>query len=279
MAKSIFYLNKADCAMAQDLIARDPDVYIEKIHYIGKGVYANSTSGISTLTPVVSPTWGADDFLSTLTSNLLVMDDNGKVCAAKVASNAADAITFDETACLKEEDELTAGTFTAAETYCFMVLTPGSSEYGEFFGEIRNSELTPTEESKKFVSRDPGKLLHKDVTSLMWEIIIPFVQKSSADFLKLFGLTTYGSQTDQHKYGLGPRNATDDFGYRMQFVNKDKHARTEHMRLHKMKFDNTGNWLNKGDSGYLEHPLHADLLANEFYAEGAEYGDIRRTDT
>ena len=88
----VFYLGDYDCTMAQDIIANDPDVYIEKYEYVGQGVYAIETGGTSTLTPSTSPGWTVDDHISTLNRNLTVMDDNGVVATALIADNDADSV-------------------------------------------------------------------------------------------------------------------------------------------------------------------------------------------
>lgn len=278
MAETLFFDSAADIRMAQDFVAQDNDLYISKVHWRGRGVYANSTAGVSTLTPAVSPAWSVDAYNSLINDNLVIYDDNGKACRGKVADTSATAITFDETAMDLEEDETTAPTFTAGLTYDFYILTPSKTVYGNFFGQTKNAELNITDESNKFNSGAPAGLLHKNLQSRMMELTIAYLHRSNADFLKLFGLETYGAQTSQFSYGLGVSDPVEPGPnlYELVFLGYDRQNRAFRVHLWFAKFDMSGNLFNKGDSGDLEHPLHADLLINKFYPAKALYGKIVR---
>lgn len=279
MAKEIFYLGVSDCEMAQDVISKDPDMYIERYEFVGKGVYANATSGTSTLTPATSPAWVADDYISTLSNNLIVVDDNLAVAEGKITDNDATSVTFDETALTLASDDSTAPTFTASATYCFYVLTAAPRvAQGSFWGQIRNSELNITSEYKKLISRDPGELISKNLQSRMFELTIPYVEKAQEDFYDLLALEQIGSQTSQAKYGMGASERSNPF-FRLTALNTDNEGRTITLVMRKVQFDLSGNWWNKGDSGNFEQPLHADLLADQFYPKNARYAVITRTDT
>lgn len=280
MAKT-YFTGLNDENLAKDVIAKTPDVYIQKYEYVGTGVYAIETGGISTLTPATSPAWTVDEFISTVAKNLIVYDDNNKAASALISDNDATSITFDETACLLDEDESTAVTLTAGNTYNFYVLTPSSvtgQTYGPFWGYTEGVELNISDTFMKFKYSTPKKLKFKDLEEREGTIAGGHVNFENTDIIEdIFGAVTYGLQTGQYSYGVGSDPDTDRF-YRLTFVGEDRTGRTIRVIVRKTQFESTGNFFQKAESGHFMAPFNADIVSDGFYPDDADMLQVVRVD-
>jgi len=276
-----YFTGLSDKEIAQEVIAKTPDLYIQKREYGGCGIYALETGGASTLTPSTSPAWSVDEFASTVADNILIIDDNGKVATGKITSNAADSVTFDETALVLEEDGTTAPTFTAGTEYNFRVYTPSSTAgnvWGPFFGLVEGAELSITDTLMKFKYSIPKKMLFQDMEEREGMITGGHVNFVSEDVAKtIFGATEYGDQTSQTALAIGSDPDTDLF-YRLVFDGEDRSNRDWYIRTRDAQFELTGNVFSKAESGHFMAPFTASLLADPFYPDDANMLAMVRAD-
>jgi hypothetical protein len=278
-----YYTGINDIDIAKEVIAKNPDIYIQKREYGGTGVYAieSTGGGTSTLTPATSPGWTVNEFASTVANNLLVQDDNGVVTGGKIIGNDADSIFFDESALVLESDGTTAATLTAGNSYTFRVYSPSSTTgntYGPFFGLIEGAELNITDTFMKYKYSVPKKLLFKDLEEREANITGGQVNFSGTDVAKtLMGAVEYGSQTGQTSLAVGSEPDTNLF-YRPTFVGEDRSNRVWAVRLREVQFEITGNQFGKAESGHFMAPFTADLIADTLYPVNADLMQIIRTD-
>ena len=278
MAKT-YFTNLKDVDLAKEAMAKSGDWYIQYYEYIGSGVYANTTSGISTLTPATSPSWTVNEFASTMARNLLVVDDNSKVASVKVTSNTADAVTFDETDALLEEDGATAATFTAATTYDFYVLTPSAANlYGPFFGYAEGIELSITDEMMQFKYGMPRKMKFQDLAERTGQLTGGHVNIANEDIVDtFFGSANYGSQTSQYAKGIGSEPDTNRF-YRLVNVSSDRNGNAMTIIVRKGQFAMNGNILGASESGHKMYNFTFNILSDGFYPVTADMLQIIRAD-
>jgi hypothetical protein len=282
MALDRFYTGLSDVDLAKDAIAEKPDIYIQKFEYIGTGVYAVDTTGTSTLTPAVAPSWVADDYISTVALNLIVYDDNNKAASGMVADNDTTSITFDETAMTLDEDGSTAPTFTAGNTYNFYVLTPSSitgNTYGPFFGYTEGAELNINDTYMKFKYSTPKALKFKDLEERECQITGIHINFVNEDVMEAFtGGVNFGSQTGQYSKGIGHNPAESNF-YRITFIGDDRNGRSTIVICRKCQFEMTGNIYQNAESGHYAAPFTADLTADGFYPVTSDLIQIIHSDS
>ena len=280
MAKT-YYSGLNDTNLAKDVLAKEPDLYIQKREYSNTGVYAIETGGTSTLTPTVSPAWTIDEFASTVADNLSVYDGNSVVAVGKITSNTAEAITFDEAALVLESDGVTAATLVPGTAYSFKVYTPSSvsgNTYGPYFGLVEGAELNINDTFMKFKKGVPKKLLFKDLEEREGQITggqVNFTNKEVAE--TILGATEYGSQTGQESIAIGSNPDTDLY-YRLTFVTTDRNNRIWIAKARETQFEITGNLFNKAESGHYMASFTADIIADNFYPEDADMVGVVRVD-
>jgi hypothetical protein len=276
-----YYTGLSDVDIAKEVIAKTPDMYIQKREYFGEGVLAIETGGTSTLTPATSPAWSSNEFDSTVAENLAVIDDNGVVAVGKVTSTAATAITFDETALTLESDGVTAPTFTIGNTYQFKVYSPSSTAgntRGPFFGLVEGAEFNITDTFMKFKYSIPKQMLFKDLEEREAQITGGQVNFTGTDVAKsIFGAVEYGSQTGQTSLAIGSNPDTDLF-YRITFIGEDRSNRVWQVRTRDVQFEINGNMFGKAESGHFMAPFTIDLIADAFYPTNANLVQLVRTD-
>jgi len=278
-----YYTGLSDVDIAKEVIAKAPELFIQKREYGGTGAYAIETTGggTSSLTPATSPAWTINEFASTVASNLLVFDDNGVVATGKITGNDAESIFFDESALAIESDGTTAATLTAGTNYTFRVYTPSSTSgnsYGPFFGLVEGAELNITDTFMKFKYSTPKKLLFKDLEEREAQITGGQVNFSGTDVAKtILGAVEYGSQTGQTSLAVGSEPDTDQY-YRVTFVGEDRNNRVWVIRLREVQFEITGNQFGNAESGHFMAPFTADLIADTLYPVNADLMQIVRTD-
>lgn len=278
-----YYTGLSDPNISKDVIAKTPDLYIQKREYSGTGEYALiTTTGVSRLTPATSPGWTVDEFNSTVANNLLILDDNNVVAYGKVVDTTADYIEFDETALLLESDNVTAPTLTAGTNYSFRIYSPSSTAgntYGPFFGLVEGAELNITDTFMKFKYSIPKQLLFKDLEEREAQIVGGHVNFTNTDVAKtILGAVEYGSQTNQSSLAVGSNPDTDLY-YRPTFVGKDRDNRQWILRMRETQFEITGNQFGKAESGHFMAPFTADLIADTFYPTNADLFQMVRADS
>jgi hypothetical protein len=278
-----YYTGLSDINISKEVIAKEPDLYIQKREYSGTGVYAveSTGGGASTLTPATSPAWTVNEFASTVADNLLVFDDNGVVASGKIIGNDAESIFFDESALLLESDGVTPATLTAGTSYTFKVYTPSSTSgntYGPYFGLVEGAELNINDTFMKYKKGVPKKLLFKDLEEREAQITGGQVNFTGTDVAKtIFGAVEYGSQTGQTSLAVGSEPDTDVY-YRPTFVGKDRDNRVWVVRMRETQFEITGNFFGKAESGHYMAPFTADLIADSLYPVNADLMQIVRVD-
>jgi hypothetical protein len=277
-----YYTGLSDVEIAKEVIAKKPDIYIQKREWAGTGEYALiTTTGVSRLTPATSPGWTVDEFNSTVALNLLVLDDNNVVAHGKVVDTTADYIEFNETELVLESDGATAPTFTAGSNYQFRIYSPSSTAgntYGPFFGLTEGSELNITDTFMKFKYSVPKQLLFKDLEEREANITGGHVNFSGTDVAKtILGAVEYGSQTGKVSLAVGSNPDTDLF-YRPTFVGEDRSNRNWVIRLREVQFEITGNQFGNAESGHFMAPFTADLIADTFYPTDANLFQMIRND-
>lgn len=282
MAIQNFYTGLEDVNLAKDAIFDQAKLYIQRYVYVGSGVLDKDTPAAATLTPAVSPAWTIDELISTVAKNLLIVDDNGKVCAAKVADNTATEITFDSTACLKEEDETTAGSFTDSSTYNFYVLTPSSTTgntYGPFWGYSEGIALNYSQTYSDFKYGKPRKLVFRDLEEVVASVTGGHVNWSDPDTLQaIFSASTYGKQTTQTAFAMGSANTCGSSApyYRLSFKVKDRNCRDIWIIVRKVQFNAEGNIFGESESGLSMINFNAMVLADGFYPETSDLVQVIR---
>jgi hypothetical protein len=283
MAITPFYSGTNDINLAQEMIAKKPDVYIQKYEYIGEGVLSLSVPAAATLTPATSPSWTVDAYNSTVARNLLIVDNNGKVGSAKVADTTATAITFDSTDVDLEEDEGTNASFTTAQTYQFYVLTPSSisgQPYGPFMGYAEGLELSVTQTFKTFQYGQPKKKIRRDIDMVEGSVKGGTVNWTNEDILTaVLNATKYGKNTAGYtSYTIGTGGTCNAQGtyYRITFVNTDVNCRTVYVICRKVQFNLDGNLLAESADGYSMANFNAELLSDGFYPASADMIQVKR---
>ena len=273
-----YFSSLQDVALSQDMIAKNPDLHIQKFEFIGSGVLDLTVPATATLTPATSPSWTIDEFNSTGISNLYVVDDNSKVAAALVDDTIATAITFDATATLLEEDGTTAASFTDTNTYDFYVLTPSTSANGPFFGYVEGAELTLTDEFMEFKYSRPRKLIRQDLLERAGEISGGNVNFDNEDILRtIFNSDTYGDQTGKFSHGVGSDPDTNKF-YKLIFKGTDVNGRAITYVVRKAQFSLNGNLFSNSESGHFMIPFSAKILSDNFYPDDADMMQFTRVD-
>jgi hypothetical protein len=277
-----YFTGISDVDVTKEVIAKTPDLYIQKREYGGTGEYALiTTTGVSRLTPATSPGWTTDEFNSTVADNILIIDDNSKVATGKVVDTAAGYIEFDETSLVLEEDGVTAPTFTAGTNYSFRIYSPSSTAgntYGPFFGLVEGAELNITDTFMKYKYSIPKQLLFKDLEEREAQIVGGQVNFTNTDVAKtILGATEYGSQTGQTSLAVGSNPDTDLY-YRPTFVGEDRSNRVWVLRMREVQFEITGNQFGKAESGHFMAPFTADLIADTFYPTDSNLFQMVRTD-
>jgi hypothetical protein len=281
MALTRYYDSLKDADLVKDMYLENVDVSLQLYEYVGTAVYANTTTGVSTLTPATSPSWGVNDYQSTVASNLLLLDDANKICAGKVASNAADSITFDETSTLLEEDELTAGTWTASSTYNIWVLTPSSiagQTRGPFFGFCDAVSVSYVDEKAVYKYKIPRQTKVTALIERVGEVSGGQVDIGNEDVAKaLFGAVEYGSQTNQYSLGVGSNPDLNKF-YRMTLTNNDITGRLTTRIIHQIQFTMNGNIFEASESSFHMNPFTANILSMSAYPEDTDLMITKRAD-
>ncbi len=278
-----YYTGLSDVDIAKEVIAKTPDLFIQKREFGGTGEYqlTSTGGGSSILTPATSESWTVNEFASTVADNLLVSDDNNVVATGKVIGNDADSIFFDETALFLESDGITAATLTAGTSYTFRVYSPSSTAgntSGPFFGLVEGAELNINDTFMKFKYSIPKKLLFKDLEEREASITGGHVNFTGTDVAKtIFGAVEYGSQTGQTSLAIGSEPDTDVF-FRLTFVGEDRSNRVWKVRMREVQFEITGNQFGKAESGHFMAPFTADLIADTLYPTDADLIQLVRTD-
>jgi hypothetical protein len=278
-----YYTGLNDLDINKEVIAKIPELYIQKREYGGTGSYAIETTGggTSSLTPATSPGWTVNEFASTVANNLLIIDDNNVVGTGKITGNDADSIFFDESAVVLESDGTTAVTLTAGTSYSFRVYSPSSTTgntYGPFFGLVEGAELSINDTFMDFKYNRPRKLLFRDLEEREAVITGGHVNFTGTDVAQtIFGMVSYGSQTGQTSLALGSEPDTDVY-FRPTLVGEDRNNRVWVIRMREVQFSITGNILQNAESGHFMAPFDAKLLADGFYPVNADLMQTVRTD-
>lgn len=273
-----YFSSLQDIALAQDMIAKNPDLFIQKFEFLGSGVLDLGSPTAATLTPAISQVWGVDEFNSTGINNLYIIDDNKKVAAVKIDDTIATAITFDATTTLLEEDGSTPASFTTAVTYDFYILTPSTEAKGPFFGFVEGAELTLTDEFMQFKYSRPRKLIRQDLLERVGEVTGGNANFSNTDVLQtIFGSDEYGSQTGQFSHGIGSDPDTNKF-YRLIFSGQDVTGRDMDSIVRKSQFSLNGNLFSNAESGHFMAPFTASIVSDSFYPDGADMMQVIRKD-
>lgn len=193
-----FYANDSAAALAEDILLKCGKLYSKKYEYDSTGVMG--TPGASAVI-TISGTF-VDDYYNGMTA--YIQDDNDKLCYVDIDDSAANtSITVDTTSSVLVEDESTAGTFTASATYNLYIL--GTEKFVGYSTQTLDYE----EETVEFL--DCNEKVRDDIT----KVIMGFsgdCKNFSAEktFANIFGLTEYGSQTNQNQYhgGFSPPTKT-----------------------------------------------------------------------
>ncbi len=280
MSIKTFYTGIGDVNLAKDVIAKQPDLYIQKYEYIGSGVGADATLDFE-LTPAVSPAWTVNEFASTVAKNILIVDSNGKVCAVKCKSNTASKIVFVKADALLEEDVTTAGTFTTTNTFQFYVLSPSSvtgNTYGNFAGFVEGLELTMNEEWMSYKYGMPKKLMFKDLAERAGALNGGTVNFTNEDMLSsVLNASSYGLQTSQFSFGIGSDPVTSNY-YRLTFMGQDRAGRAVTIIVRKAQLALNGSLLQKAESGHYMLSFSAEIQSDGFYPDTADMMQIIRAD-
>jgi len=283
MAIQNFYSTLADTDLAKDVIAKDPDFYIQRYLYKGTAVYTYSTAGDEIFT-FTAQSWTDDDLISTVARNLIVYDANSKAATAKIKDNTTTTVSFDGTDLLLEEDGVTPATLVDGNTYDIYILTPSSTAgfiYGPYAGYIEGVELSITDSKKVFKYGLPRKKKFSDLEEREAKLTGGIINWSNEDWLQaILGATQYGKQTDQFSYGIGvPACGSTENLYRMAFKLQDRNCRTIWLILRQLEFLANGNLLGKSADGYAMMKADADLFYDGFYPDTAALLQIIRSDT
>ena len=275
---SRYYTGLSDVNLAKDVIAKQPDLYIQNFEVIDTAVLDDTVAGANVLT-FTGYTFTVDGYVSTSANNLLLVDDDGEVCTCLIDDNDATTITFDEATLLKENDGTTAASLTNGATYNVAILTPSdTSEYGRFIGYTEGMELALTEEYMQFFYNIPRKKKFQDLMSRNGTVSGGTVNFDNEDvFSAVFNSDTYGSQTGQWSHGIGSDPDTNKY-YRFTFVGPDRSGRDVIIRIRKLQLSLNGNLFSKAESGHFMLPFTGDVLSDEFYPDIADMMQVIRKD-
>jgi hypothetical protein len=278
-----YYTGLNDVDINREVLAKRPELYIQKREFGDTGSYAIETTGggTSSLTPTTSQSWTVNEFASTVADNLLVVDGNNVVATGKVTGNDEDSIYFDESALVLESDGTTPATLVAGTSYSFRVYSPSSTAgntYGPFFGLVEGTELAINDTFMDFKYNRPRKLLFRDLEEREASLTGGHVNFTGTDVAKtMFGMVEYGSQTGQTSLALGSEPDTDVY-YRPTLIGEDRNNRVWVTRMREVQFSITGNILQTAESGHYMAPFDAKLLADGFYPVNADLMQMVRTD-
>jgi hypothetical protein len=273
MAIKTFFTDKTDSTLKKKVIPGVGDWYIQELVYQGTGVYANTTTGTSTLTPATSPAWTVNDFASTVAKNLIIYDANNKAASALIVSNTAAAITFDETACLLDEDETTAATLTPGATYSFYALTPSSVSgqiYGPYLGYAEAVDIQITDDIMKFKNGFPLRLQFSDVRERTGTIAGGHLNNVNKDIaMAILGGISYGLNSGTNSsfaVGTSPTRGT----YRLAIDSIDRGGKHNWTVIRQVQFSANGSLFGDAASGHKMINFNGDILADAFYPVGAD---------
>lgn len=279
LTPATFFTSLSDVNLAKDVVAKQPDLYIQRYEFIGKGVLTIAATN-GTLAPAVSPAFTADLLISTVANNLLIVDNDGEVCEGKVSDNDANGVTF-VVADMKKVKDGSACDLTTALTYDFYVLTPSSiagMANGPYFGYTEGAELAISEEWMKFKYGQPAKMMFKDLKERAIAINGGTVNFDNEDILKaVLNVSEFGVQTSQFSYGVGSDPVTDQF-YRLTFIGADRNGRAIKIQIHKVQINLNGNMFQKSEAGYYMLSFAADVIADNFYPDTADMMLVTRAD-
>jgi hypothetical protein len=188
-----FYANDSVAALANDILLKCGKLYAQK--YLVETTGTMGTPGAAALITLTAGV-ASDDLYNNKT--LFIQDNNSKLCKVNIddSATAGGTVTVDTTSCLKVEDELTAGSWTAASTYNLYIL-----DTEEFVGYSTQS-LDYEEETVEFL--DCNERVREDIS----KVVMGFSGEcknfsSDKTFANVYGLTQYGSQTSQKQYHGG----------------------------------------------------------------------------
>jgi len=279
MSIKTFFTDKTDATLKTHVIPGVGDWYVQEIVYDGSGVYANATSGVSTLTPATSPAWTVNELASTVASNLLIYADGSVVGTAKVISNTAAAITFDETACLLDSDETTAVTLTPGTTYSFKVLTPSNvtgQTYGPYLGYAEAVDIQVTDDIMKFKNGFPLKTQFTDLRERTGTISGGHLNNVKKDIAQaILGGISYGLNSGSNSsfaVGSSPTRGT----YRLAIDSLDRGGKHNWTIIRNVQFSANGSLFGDAGSGHKMINFNGDILVDNFYPVGADMVYFKR---
>lgn len=277
-----FYTGVGDNNAVLDRVIKSGDMYVQKFEYISvnNATLDISTPAVATLTLNDDNTFVADEFNSTAAYNLLIVDDNNKVAKAKIVDCALSStdyvITFDSTACILEEDELTPATFTNGGTYQIEILTgDNTNEYGKFWGFINGNSLENGENYAEYKYGIPQTLKFKDLIERTFSLSGGTLEVANEDVFKaLMNSVSYGSQSGKWKQAVGFNPAARSY-YRLAIVGSDGNNRIFKTVFRKGQFMVSGA-IDYYSTDYKVIPYSFTLFSDGFYPQDADAFTVER---
>ncbi len=238
------YTSENDVNLLRDIMLQSGKIKGREYFMEGKGTVG--TPGVSCVITLTNPPTFAEDALNGY--KLYIVDDDSDLCIVDIDDSVANtSITVDTTATKEVSDETTAGTFTASTEYDLYILKD------EKFLGYSDQQLDYEEETIDF---NTGDIPRKRVRSDTLGIILGFsgnLRNFGADlFSEIFGLTSYGSQTNKKQYHGGNTPAVrSDWQLTMEMKNVKGHDWT--VQFFKGQFFSNGA-LNTSEEGYKIAP-------------------------
>jgi hypothetical protein len=268
---SRFYSGKSDANLNKDGMLKSPDIMISKWEFIGKGVLTIATTNAE-IVLTTSETIADDQFNSTGLKNLLITDDNGKVCRVKIDDTTGTtkkviAVLAD----IKTEESDVAGSFTTGHTYDVAILTPAqsSAEYGGVYGSFFGfGKLSVSHSVKKAELRYgvPAKLVWQDIVEKGLKLSGETSMVTNGDTLEaILNVVLYGLQTGQVSYGVASNPGSMPF-YRIVLVGKDINNQTGIDVFHKIQFTPNGA-IDKFGAEYKKIQFEAECFSFGMYPD------------
>ena len=274
-----FFNSLKDTTLPESMMAKQPDAYIQKFEDENTSTLDITVPATATFTPVVASTYTVNEFASTQADNLYFLDDDNEVCAAKIISNIATAVTFDSTSAVKEKDG-TAANLTTATDYSIRILSPSNTDtQGPFFGYVEGLDIAISDEIMPFKYSTPRQLIRTDLLERTGTITGGNVSWVQEDVLKaIMSTEQYGNQTGQFSIGFGS-NANFNKFYKMTFSSRDVTGRPLDIVIYKTQFQLTGSLNGASESGHSMISFTTQMQTDPFYPCDFDMGKIVRNDT
>lgn len=207
------YTSENDVNLLRDILLQSGKLYAKKYYFLGKGTMG--TPGAAAVVTLTGATMADDAYNG---YQLFIVDDDSKLSYVDIDDTVANtSITVDTTSTKLTEDDSTAGSFTASAVYDLYILGT------ELFFGYSDQQLDFEESRVQFETGEiPAKIIREDTIRIVLGFSGNLRSLGADPWSEIYGLTQFGSQTNQKQYHGGSAPAVRPFwalSLRMDNVN------------------------------------------------------------